>query len=360
MSSELRGPSFPARGRRASDDLAQWRRTPAFRVDKAASSVVMFGLDYGLLGLLLGAGLWLSNPWLKLLAGLLSALVIGQLFVIGHDACHGSLSKSRRLNRVIGTLAFLPTLTPFSTWALGHNQLHHAYTNLRSHDYVWAPFSKAEYDALPPWRRALERLYRTPAGHGPHYFIEIWSKHLFFPRPPHVERAAASYAWDSALVAAWACGVAAVMAAGAYATGQNAALVIFCSLVVPYAVWLAIIGFLIFQHHTSPTIRWYDDEAEWSSRQSQVDSVQHVIFPGLLNVLFQNIMEHHAHHLDPLISLHHLGPAQAALKASLGPRVQVMRWTPRTFAETTRVCKLYDYETHRWRGFDGTYTTEPI
>jgi omega-6 fatty acid desaturase (delta-12 desaturase) len=338
----------------------QRRTFSAFRDKMTARSMTVFVVDYALLAGLLGAGLWLPSPWLKVLAGIVTGLVVGQLFVIGHDACHGSFSNSRRLNRVVGTLAFLPSLTPFSTWELGHNRIHHVYTNLKPRDYIWAPFSKAEYDALPAWRRALERFYRTPLGHGLNYFIEIWGKHLIFPRRAHVGTPKRIYVVDSLLVIAAACAVAAVTALAAHATGQSVVLVVVCSMVVPFVEFNAIIGFLIYQHHTSPTVRWYATEAEWRASHSQLDAVQHVIFPGLLKVLFQNIMEHHAHHLDPSLSLHQIGPAQAALEAALGSRVRIARWSVRTFVHASRVCKLYDYDAHRWCAFDGTHTTEPI
>src|SRR5580692_5434009 len=35
-------------------------------------------------------------------------VVIGLLFIVGHDACHNSFTASTRLNRTIGRLAFLP------------------------------------------------------------------------------------------------------------------------------------------------------------------------------------------------------------------------------------------------------------
>src|SRR5204863_9541889 len=70
----------------------------------------------------------------------LAGLGIAMLFVVGHDACHGSFTPSRRLNGWIGRLAFLPSLTPFAGWEIGHNQTHHVYTNLKGRDYVWAPF----------------------------------------------------------------------------------------------------------------------------------------------------------------------------------------------------------------------------
>ncbi len=192
------------------------------------------------------------------------------------------------------------------------------------------------------------------------YVVEIWAKRLIFPRRPYVEIPARIHAQDSALVTASACGLAALVAAGAYATGQNVALALFFSLVVPLAEFAAIIGFLVYLHHTSPSIRWYDDEAEWKTGSSQINAVQHVLFPGVLGVLFQNIMEHHAHHVDPSISLHQLRPAQAALEAALGANVRVLRWTPKLFAQASRACKLYDYDAHRWCDFDGRPTTEPI
>jgi omega-6 fatty acid desaturase (delta-12 desaturase) len=325
-----------------------------------ARSLLIFAIHYALLILLIGTSIFMANPLLKAFAGLFTGLVIGQLFVIGHDACHGSLCANRRMNRVIGTLAFLPTLTPFSTWAVGHNQVHHVYTNLKSRDYVWVPYSKAEYDALPAWRRVMERLYRTPFGHGLNYFVEIWWTRLFFPRRANIVRRSRVHLLDSLLVTVAACGVAAIVTTSAYMLGQNVILAIVCTMVVPFIEFNIIIGFLIFQHHTSPDIRWYADEAQWKTTQAQIDAVQHIVFPGILNLLFQNIMEHHAHHLDPSLSLHQLRPAQAALEASLGPGIRVVHWTPKRFAETARVCKLYDYGTHRWCDFDGNYTTKPV
>ena len=67
----------------------------------------------------------------KLAFGILLGLSISFLFVIGHDACHDSLTPSHRLNQWLGRLCFMPTLHPFVCWELGHNRLHHGTTNLR-------------------------------------------------------------------------------------------------------------------------------------------------------------------------------------------------------------------------------------
>jgi omega-6 fatty acid desaturase (delta-12 desaturase) len=46
--------------------------------------------------------------WLRLVASLLNAVFIATLFIVGHDACHGSLTPKSWLNKLIGRLAFLP------------------------------------------------------------------------------------------------------------------------------------------------------------------------------------------------------------------------------------------------------------
>lgn len=65
------------------------------------------------------------------------ALRCKRLFVLGHDACHQSLTPHRRLNRWLGHLVFMPSLTPYSLWDLSHNVVHHGYTSLKDFDFVW-------------------------------------------------------------------------------------------------------------------------------------------------------------------------------------------------------------------------------
>jgi omega-6 fatty acid desaturase (delta-12 desaturase) len=177
------------------------------------------------------------------------------LFIVGHDACHGSFTASRTLNAWIGRVAFLPSLTPFRTWELGHNQTHHVYTNLKPLDYVWAPFSKTEFDRLPRRRHWLERAYRTAPGVGIYYALEIWWRRLFFPRGRRYWR-------DCSLCAAY--GIA--LSASAIALGWRAWLV---GVVWPFVCWNWLMGWAIFEHHTHPT-PWFDDEAAWRAAGAQV------------------------------------------------------------------------------------------
>ena len=115
--------------------------------------------------------LFAENLWLKIALSSVLGVLISVLFVIGHDACHGSLTPSHKLNVILGHLCFMPTLHPFVCWELGHNRLHHGWTNLKGVDYVYTPFSFDEFQALPLWRRLLERVYRTVPGIGLFYHV---------------------------------------------------------------------------------------------------------------------------------------------------------------------------------------------
>ena len=117
--------------------------------------------DLTLFALLLAATVLLAWPVLQVLTGIAAGLVIGRLFILGHDACHQSFTPHRRLNRWLGRLVFMPSLTPYSLWDVGHNVVHHGYTNLKDFDFVWQPLSLESYQRLPAWRQALERAYRS-------------------------------------------------------------------------------------------------------------------------------------------------------------------------------------------------------
>jgi omega-6 fatty acid desaturase (delta-12 desaturase) len=104
-------------------------------------------LDYVLLLAALAGTLLMVSWWAKLLCGLAAGFVIGRLFIIGHDACHQSLTPHRALNKWLGRIAFLPSLTPYSLWDVGHNVVHHGYTNLKGTDFVWAPLTRSRVPA---------------------------------------------------------------------------------------------------------------------------------------------------------------------------------------------------------------------
>jgi omega-6 fatty acid desaturase (delta-12 desaturase) len=293
---------------------------------------------------------------LKLVGTLVVTVGIVRLFLIGHDACHGSFFGNSTLNSVCGRIAFLPSMTAFSLWEVGHNVAHHGFNNLKGRDQVWTPYSKAEFDALPRYRQGLERLYRSGLGWGAYYLIEMWWKKLYFASRREIGSSRRKYKLDSALVTAGALLWLATVALVARSTGQSFALLAMLAVVVPFLLWNGVIGFVVFVHHTNPRIAWFQKRHEWQRCRAYLTATAGVRFPLGIDRLMHNIMEHHAHHLNPRIPMFTLRAAQQSLQQRF-PDLCTYRLDWRTYADSVRRCKLYDYANHAWLDFAGQVTS---
>lgn len=299
-----------------------------------------------------------SVLWLKLLGTLLITVGIVRLFVIGHDACHGAFFRHDWLNHVIGRLAFLPSMTAFSLWDVGHNVAHHGFNNLKGRDQVWAPFSKTEFDALPRHRRLLERIYRSGAGWGLYYLLELWWKKLYFATRRQIGASRAKYHWDSALVTVGMLGWIALVVGVALETDQSVLVLLVLGIIVPFALWNAVMGFVVFVHHTHPKIAWFIKRQDWQKHRAYLTATVHVRFPFGLDRLLHNIMEHNAHHLNPRIPLYSLRRAQRALTERFADQFEAYRLTWSMYRDCVRRCKLYDFSSHAWLDFRGRVTSQ--
>lgn len=315
-----------------------------------ATDIGIFGLGIALVVLENALG------W-KILGSVLITAGIVRLFLIGHDACHGSFFKSPLLNDIFGRVAFLPSMTAFSLWDVGHNVAHHGFNNLKGRDQVWAPFSKEEFDALPVWRRALERIYRSGFGWGLYYFVELWWKKLYFATKRQIGASRPKYHWDSALVTiAMAVWIGLVVLA-ALESGQSVWLLLTLGVFLPFAVWNAVMGFVVFVHHTHPSIAWFQKRHDWQRYRAYLTSTAHVKLPFGIDRLLHNIMEHNAHHLNPRIPMYSLRRAQRMLEEKFQDQYRTYRMNWRLYVECVRSCKLYDFSTHSWLDFRGRVTS---
>ena len=278
-------------------------------------------------------------------------IVIGMLFVVGHDAAHNSFTRSRRLNQVLGRLAFLPSLHAFSLWDLSHNRLHHRYNNIRGLDVAWEPMSPADYQRSGWLRRAMYRLWRTPAGVASYYLIGHWAPRLLVPLPNVIGRVRLVYCLDSVLVlAALALQLYCVIVLGGM-FGKGAWESVLVGVALPFLAWNAFISFVIFLHHTHPAIRWYPDEAAWRAQQGGLHGTVCVRFPFPFASIALGIMEHNAHHAASDVPLYNLARMQRSLEERTG--LVTWRFSLRGYARICRRCKLYDYGAAKWVSFDG-------
>jgi omega-6 fatty acid desaturase (delta-12 desaturase) len=303
--------------------------------------------------------------WLRFLVAAVNGLAVGMLFIVGHDACHGSLTPHSAVNKWLGRLSFLPSLHPYAAWEYSHNALHHGWTNLKGKDPVYCPRTVEEFRALSRPRQRLERFLRSWPGLLPLYLLEIWWPLEMRPNAEHRRHIdkRGTFLFDRRLVVMFPfvqSFVLLLVARRAGITDAGTTLGI-CAIgvVIPFLSFNWLIGFATFQHHTHPRVLWYADEREWTFFRAQVQGSVHVVFPRWIERLLHNIMEHTAHHVDTRVPLYRLTDAQSAIEAAFGEENVISE--PFSFAgmrRTFRSCQLYDYETHQWLTFDGRPTTE--
>ncbi len=338
------GGRSPAELRKALDPYC--RKRNAYALTLLAIDVAMFGV-----GQMLAVAA--QHSGLRLAGTILTWTAIVRLFVIGHDACHQAFTSNRLLNQVVGRIAFVVSLTPYSLWRAGHNVGHHGFNNLRGRDFVWEPKQPDEYLSLPRWRRWVERVYRSAWGPGIYYFVEIWWKRLFFPRARDMPAQRLEFSIDSAIagatVIAWACFIA--WYAGTH--HRSIAGAVLLGFVVPFVLWIWSVGLVVYLHHTDPQVRWFANKKDWLQSGAQISSTVHVMAPAALSAWMHHIMEHPAHHLNAAIPLYNLKAAQRHLH-QIGP---LFRRTPLTLGHYLRcvgTCKLFDYEAQSWVPFPRT------
>lgn len=324
------------------------------------TALLLTGVDLGLFACALAAAALLHALAAKLFFGAVAGLVIGRLFILGHDACHHSLTPHRRLNTWLGRLVFLPSLTPYSLWNIGHNVVHHGYTNLKNFDFVWQPLSLDEYRALPRWRRQLERMYRSGWAPGLYYAIEMWWKRMYFPSKKHMPTKRAEFVWDGLLVTGAALMWVVALMWIARATGQSLPTQLLSAFVLPLVCWMTLIGFVVYVHHTHIDVAWYQDKGAWAAAQPFVTTTVHLKFDYGIDTALHHIMEHTAHHVDMSVPLYRLRNVQRLLEKMLPGRIVIQKFSFAWYRDTARRCKLYDYECRCWTDFNGRPTSTSL
>jgi omega-6 fatty acid desaturase (delta-12 desaturase) len=283
-----------------------------------------------------------------------NGVLIALLFILGHDAAHGSLVRKRHLNRWLARLAFIPCAHSVSLWRTIHNHGHHARTNLKGVDTVWAPMSKAEYDAASPARRWLERVYRGPWGPLIYYYGEFWLHRMLLPLAPDVRGEWKRHLPDCLFAL---CGLvltlAGILVAGHALTPTRPLWeVLIVGWVVPFAVWNYLMAFTIYLNHTHPEIQWFANEAMWQRFKGNAVDTVFVRMPVNLAPLYTKVMAHTAHHQQVRVPVYALLDAQEDLTQSGVPLI-VYTLTPGAYRAIYRACKLFDFERMSWTDFNG-------
>ncbi|HTO06089.1 MAG TPA: fatty acid desaturase [Myxococcota bacterium] len=324
-----------------------------------ALGLAYFARDLAIYAAIVTALLFVDNPFLLVPLWALASLGISALFIVGHDCAHGALFKSRRLGYVIGQLSMLPSLHVYEAWVYGHNRIHHGHTVREVMDYVWHPTSPEGYRAMSRTQRLLHRVKWSWFGAGIYYGWDIWWRNMIRFTPP--EKIAADVRRDRRIVLGYAALVsAALLAFGFHHYGGVAGalwtwLKVFA---VPFVLWNYSIGIAVYVHHISPEIAWHG-RREWTRFKGQMEGTTILHIPVWLNFFYHNIFLHVPHHVDMRIPFYHLAEAADAIRAKFGGVVREHAFGLGDYLRATRACKLYDFPTQTWHGYDAA-RAEPL
>lgn len=305
-----------------------------------------------------------GSAWQQFAWSLAAGLGAGGLVVVAHDACHQALTPSRRLNRIIGTIAFLPAVHAWSLWRHGHNFLHHLHTNQRGKDYVWEPLSPAEYRSLPLRQRLTYRFYRSLIGHLFYYPCDIWVLRRYIPRRRHLGTISRENWVDFGIVTAWLialCTVVVRLRAAhvgvASLVSSDTAFTLFCAVFMPFLLNGMLMSHTTYLQHTHPAIHWSRQAPAGTWESHQVEVTVHVRYPEPIDWVLHWIMDHTAHHCQPSIPMYRLAEAQQVLEEVEQERVVTYDYTPAQLLRILRACRLYDDERGCWTDYHGNPTS---
>lgn len=323
---------------------------------RVALPLAIFMAGVALYGASVAVAVLATQLNIKIAGAILAGFFVTNLAIIGHDAVHRSFTRLRWLNRVIGTLAFLPALHPYSRWEHHHNRVHHIYTAQIGVDNAYSPMTPDQYREASPGSRLYYRFMRSLVGQPFFYMVDIWLPKMFIPTPAEAKTfrkidwidLGIVYAWLAVFILGLA-GTTYIYSGGSFGAAlSNAALFGF---LIPFLVWNLLISLVTIVQHTGPRVRWIMPTGRPSTYEQRLNGTVHVGFPEFLDWFFHRVMQHLAHHVNPVIPLYVLKDAEKEVIATAPETPVIERWTPAYHWRLTRACKLYDPEQDCWCDF---------
>ncbi len=278
-------------------------------VSSSWKSLFYFVWDLTIISLLYAIASYLDSWFFWPIFWLMQGTMFWALFVVGHDCGHGSFSRHKWLNNLIGHLCHSPILVPFHGWRISH-RTHHGNTGNIDTDESWYPKSETSYNHTPGYMKLLsENLFllayplylfvRSPGKKGSHF---LPSSSLFRPTEK----------WD--VITSTTCWtlMVGVLCWLTYSYGWMFFVKFYLGPYLVFVVWLDLVTYL---HHTDPDVPWYRGD-NWYFLKGALSSIDHDY--GLINDIHHNIGTHVVHHIFSTIPHYHLQTANEAVKPILG------------------------------------------
>jgi omega-3 fatty acid desaturase (delta-15 desaturase) len=284
---------------------------PECFVPSTWKSLSYFFLDISIIGGLYAVAHALDSWFFWPVFWLMQGTMFWALFVVGHDCGHGSFSKYKWLNNLIGHISHTPILVPFHGWRISH-RTHHQNTGNIDTDESWYPVTEKKYRSMTP----LEKFLRFE-------FLMLFAYPVYlFKRSP--ERPTASHfhpdsdlfkpseKWD--VITSTIC-FSSMLVLLAFLTYQWGFLWFVQYYLMPYLVFVVWLDLVTYLHHTEADIPWYRGK-DWYFLKGALSTIDRDY--GFINNIHHNIGTHVVHHIFLSIPHYHLLTANEAIKPILG------------------------------------------
>lgn len=250
-----------------------------------------------------------------LLAGL-GGLFWVRLFILQHDCGHGSFFSTPAMNRRVGSVLGVLTMTPFARWRASHAAHHATSGNLSERSWSRDIYlmTVTEYQASSLWLRVFYQFYRNR-------FV------LFFILAPLVfllehRRYTATETSLKIRSSVWITNVALGGCVALLFTQLHVVTVL--QVFVPFYLVGAAVGvWLFYVQHQFARAYWAPGE-EYSAAAASLMGSSVLRLPRVLAWLTASIGIHHIHHLAPRIPSYRLADCDRAHpELSVGPQFRL-------------------------------------
>jgi omega-6 fatty acid desaturase (delta-12 desaturase) len=228
-----------------------------------------------------------------------------RIFILFHDAGHGSFFASRRANRLLGYVTGILTFTPYEQWRRSHAQHHATVGNLdrRGVGDVWT-LTVEEFRAAPVWTRIAYRVYRNPVimfGIGPGVVFLLG--HRFSHK--QATRRERNSVWITNLA------LLGIAILATFTIGLRTYLII----QVPIMLIAGAAGvWLFYVQHQYEGVYWARQEV-YEPLRAALEGSSYYRLPKVLQWITGNIGLHHIHHVQPKIPNYNLQACQDQVSA---------------------------------------------
>lgn len=279
---------------------------------------------------------WAWSIPLNILAG----LFLVRIFILQHDAGHGSFFPKRAANTALGFVCSILTMVPYAAWQYTHAIHHSTSSNLdkRGVGDVYT-MTLQEYLNATPWQRLRYRIFRHPLVL---YLIGPFAVFMLGYRIPMGISRRKPPLFRSVMYTN--VGIALYLTAIVWLFGWKAVWQVY--LPIQYVASAAGL-FLFYVQHQFEDAYWERDP-RWEFLRAGLEGASYLRLPRVLQWLTGNIGFHHIHHLAPRIPNYLLEKAYREIPAlQMAPTLSLKDAIQVAFADL----HLHDEERKHLVGF---------